>query len=38
MQVRAVMVLKGGERLECEVHVDEICLEHVKNSNIWDKV
>ena len=31
-----VMVLNGEERLECEVNVDVICLEHVSELNIWD--
>ena len=34
-----VMVINGEDELECEVHVDRVCLEHVfkfKYLDIWD--
>ena len=31
-----MIVLNGKEGLECEVYIDGIRLEHVRNSNIWD--
>ena len=35
MQESKVMVLNGKVVLECEVHVDGICLKHVSDFNIW---